>query len=106
MDELREAVLVLLAEKAPGPDDFIGRFYLSCWDIVSDDFFGDMIALAKHGGSSFGVLNKANTVLLLDAGAIVDLGDLRIQLVVGLFGLICPCNHVMELAITQKQQEH
>jgi hypothetical protein len=35
-----------------------------------------MIALAKHGGSSFGLLNKANIVLLLpkktDAGAIVD----------------------------------
>jgi hypothetical protein len=75
MDELREAVLALLAEKAPGLDDFIGRFYHSCWDIVSDDLYGEMIALAKHGGSSFGLLNKANIVLLpkkKDAEAIVD----------------------------------
>jgi hypothetical protein len=75
MEELKAAVFALPAEKAPGPDGFIGRFYRSCWETISEDLFDAMVALAEQGGSCFGLLNKANIVLLpkkAEAGSIVD----------------------------------
>lgn len=37
MEELRTTVNDLHSEKAPGPDGFIGGFYLTCWDRVKND---------------------------------------------------------------------
>lgn len=75
IEELKAAVFALPAEKTPGPDGLIGRFYRSCWEIISEDLFDAMVALAEQGGACFGLLNKANIDLLpkkAEAGSIAD----------------------------------
>jgi hypothetical protein len=75
LEELKKAVFALPAEKAPGSDGFIGRFYRSCWETICDDLFEAIVFLAEQGGSSFGLLNKACIVLLpkkADTRVIVD----------------------------------
>jgi hypothetical protein len=75
LEELKKAVFSLPAEKAPGPDGFIGRFYRSCWETICEDLFEAVVFLAEHGGSSFGLLNKACIVLQpkkADARVIAD----------------------------------
>ena len=63
------------AEKAPGLDGFIGRFYRSCWGSIHEDLYADIVALAEHGGAGSGLLNNANILLIpkkVEAGAVVD----------------------------------
>jgi mannosylglycoprotein endo-beta-mannosidase len=75
LEELKKAVFALPAEKAPGPDGFIGRFYRSCWETICEDLFEAVVFLAEQGGSSFGLLNKACIVLQpkkADARVIAD----------------------------------
>lgn len=37
IEELKAAVFDMHAEKAPGPDGFVGGFFKSCWSIISHD---------------------------------------------------------------------
>jgi hypothetical protein len=74
-DELRAAVFALPAEKAPGPDGFIGLFFRSCWEILEEDLYDAVTYMAEIVGSTAGLLNSASIVLLpkkLDAGTIAD----------------------------------
>ena len=40
--EVKDVVMELHSEKAPGPDGFIGKFFKCCWNIIKDDL---MLAL-------------------------------------------------------------
>ncbi|XP_026451781.1 uncharacterized protein LOC113352131 [Papaver somniferum] len=39
LEEVKEDVFDLGADSAPGPDGFIGSFYIQCWNIISKDLF-------------------------------------------------------------------
>ncbi|WVZ81056.1 hypothetical protein U9M48_028482 [Paspalum notatum var. saurae] len=36
-EKVWNAIKELLSDKAPGPDGFTGRFYISCWHIIKDE---------------------------------------------------------------------
>ena len=36
-EEIKETILSMPRDKAPGPDGFTGTFYRACWDIIKDD---------------------------------------------------------------------
>jgi hypothetical protein len=63
-NELRVAVFALPAEKAPGPDGFIGLFFRSCWEILEKDLYDAVTHMAEIGGSTARLLNSAYIVLL------------------------------------------
>lgn len=35
--EVKEAIFSLNSESAGGPDDFSGKFFQYCWDIIKED---------------------------------------------------------------------
>jgi hypothetical protein len=75
MEELHAAICALPAEKAPGPDDFIGHFFRTCWEIIDEDLFAAVMQLSEHGGASMKLLNAASIVLIpkkTDARSVVD----------------------------------
>jgi hypothetical protein len=37
-DEIKESIDLLRGDKAPGPDDFTGSFFKSCWATIKYDF--------------------------------------------------------------------
>lgn len=55
MDELKKALDCMEPDKAPGPDGFTARFYLSCWSIINKDLLRMVRksqACVKIGGST------------------------------------------------------
>jgi hypothetical protein len=54
----------LPAEKAPGPDGFIGRFYKKCWPIIYPDLLAALQAIHSLRTRRFELVNEANVVLL------------------------------------------
>ena len=37
--EIKKALFKMDPDKAPGPDGFTARFYMSCWDIIKNDLY-------------------------------------------------------------------
>lgn len=76
----QEVLLViqdLTAEKAPGSDGFIGRFFKSCWITVKDDVMSAMDFFFAQHDQHFKQLNTLHMVLLpkkLNPG---NIGDYR-----------------------------
>ncbi|WVZ52423.1 hypothetical protein U9M48_003478, partial [Paspalum notatum var. saurae] len=54
----------MLLDKAPGPDGFTGRFYLSCWQIIREDAMVVLAAIHKGHVAKFKLLNSAFFTLL------------------------------------------
>lgn len=52
------------AEKAPGPDGFIGIFYKKCWSIIKGDLFQAVMSFYNHQTTRLNLINEANIVLL------------------------------------------
>lgn len=52
------------AEKAPGPDGFIGAFFSACWGIIKVDLIEAFNQLHALRGAHWDLLNSANLVLL------------------------------------------
>jgi hypothetical protein len=48
--EVRDTILSLLSDKAPGPDAFTGRFYKTCWHIIKSDILAALLTL-HHGNA-------------------------------------------------------
>lgn len=46
--KLETMVKDMLAEKAPGPDSFIGIFYKKCWSIIKGDLFQAVMSFYNH----------------------------------------------------------
>ena len=75
MQELLQTIKALPAEKAPGPDGFIGIFYKKCWEIIRHDLYEALMGFYNHKTSKMQLFNEANIVLLPkkeDAAQIVD----------------------------------
>ena len=77
MEELRVAVFAMPPEKAPGPDGFIGLFFRTCWEVICDDLLAAITAMTEDGGGNFGLLNKANIVLLPKKMEVAAISDYR-----------------------------
>jgi hypothetical protein len=64
MQELLETVKALPAEKAPGPDGFIGIFYKKSWEIIKHDLYEALMGFYNQNTSKMQLFNEANIVLL------------------------------------------
>lgn len=63
-EELKEIVLSMPPEKAPGPDGFIGAFYKMAWEIIKDDLFAAVTFFFNLNTSHLHDLNSAFLCLL------------------------------------------
>lgn len=64
MQELSITTKAMPAEKAPGPDGFIGVFYKKCWEVTKFDLYESMMGFYNHKTSKMHLINEANIVLL------------------------------------------
>jgi hypothetical protein len=54
----------LPADRAPGPDGYIGQFYKSCWSVIKVDFMAALMTLQQGDARKLGLLNSAFITLL------------------------------------------
>jgi hypothetical protein len=59
MDELKAAIDDMHAEKAPGPDGFIGGFFKKCWSFIRQDVLAAMNQMHSLKGDNWWLLNSA-----------------------------------------------
>jgi len=76
-DELRSTVQTIAAEKAPGPDGFIGSFYKASWDIIKGDLLAAANFFYNNHDQHFNLLNNAHIVLLPKKENASSVGDYR-----------------------------
>ena len=77
MEELKKAIFDMPREKAPGPDGFIGLFFRSCWDTISEDLLAAITQLSERGDGGASLLNSANIVLIPKKPDAEVVGDFR-----------------------------
>jgi hypothetical protein len=63
-DEIRNAVMGMHSEKAPGPDGFIGLFYEDCFEVIREDLSKAINDFYLHKCKSLHLINEANIVLI------------------------------------------
>lgn len=64
LDELGKAIKEMAAEKAPGPDGFIGLFFKRCWHIINVDLLNALNHLSGLNATNWNLLNSAFIVLI------------------------------------------
>lgn len=64
LEEVRAAVLDTPADKAPGPDEFSGGFFRSCWEIIKIDLLAALNQLYHMDSTGLARINKSLIVLL------------------------------------------
>jgi hypothetical protein len=67
----------LQAEKAPGPDGYIGRFLKSCWGIIKGDVMRALDYFYNQHDQHFKHLNTAHMVLVPKKLEAETVGDYR-----------------------------
>ena len=75
--EIEAVIKEMPAEKAPGPDGFIGLFYKRCWSIIKHDLIEAIMSFYNHRTSKLGLINAANIVLLPKTSEASSLSDYR-----------------------------
>jgi hypothetical protein len=68
VDEIKNVVMGMHSEKAPGPDGFIGIFYKCCFELIKDDLFNAIHDFYHHRCKSLHLVNEANITLLQKKG--------------------------------------
>lgn len=63
-EEIKETIMDLKPESAPGPDGFIGIFLKTCWDIIKDDLILAVHYFQNLHEQHFNILNSAHIVLI------------------------------------------
>ena len=62
MDEIKQAIDTMPADKAPGPDGFSGGFFRACWDTIKADLYA---AFTQLFNLDCRALKKINTSLIV-----------------------------------------
>jgi hypothetical protein len=62
--EIKNVVMSLHSEKAPGLDGFIGLFYKCCWALVKEDLTAAINDFYNYRYKNLHLVNEANVVLL------------------------------------------
>lgn len=80
-EEVWEAIKASPAEKAPGPDEFSGVFYRSCWSIIKGDIMAVFSSFYNLTRGDFGKLNTALVILLpkKDGATTTRISDLLVS---------------------------
>lgn len=63
-DEIKKVVMSMPAEKAPGPDGFIGLFYKKWWPVIGADLIDTLQAFHSLRTRRLELINEANIVLI------------------------------------------
>lgn len=78
-EEIKNVIMHLPNEKAPGPDGFIGLFYKKCWPIIRDDLIAALQAFHSLRTQKLELVNEANVLLIPktnDSTSVTDSGRL------------------------------
>lgn len=75
--EIKRIVMQMPAEKAPGPDGFIGLFYKKCWPIIRTDLIQALQAFHSLKTRKIELINQANIVLLPKKAGAALLSEFR-----------------------------
>jgi hypothetical protein len=62
--EIKDVVMGLHSEKALGPDEFIGMFYKSCFELIKNDLSMAINDFFQHRSKSLHLVNEANIILI------------------------------------------
>jgi hypothetical protein len=63
-DEIKNVVMGMRSEKAPGPDGFIGIFYKSCFELIKDALSSAIHDFYHHRCKNLNLVNEANITFL------------------------------------------
>lgn len=72
-EEVGKAIKSLSFDKAPGPDGFTGRFYVTCWQIIRVDFMRTLEQFHRGDVRGLPAINKALVSLLPKMVVAVDI---------------------------------
>ena len=75
--ELKEVIQEIAADKAPGPDGFIGAFYKASWEDIKEDLLATVNFFYSSHNQHFNLLNSAHIVLLPKKEDALKVGDFR-----------------------------
>lgn len=76
-EEVWNVIKEIPADRAPGPDGFIGVFYHKAWPIIKHDIMAALLKLFVGDDRGFGKLNKAHMVLIPKKTDATEVGDYR-----------------------------
>lgn len=76
-DEIKRAIFAAPKEKAPGPDGFIGKFFISCWEIITFDLLAALNHFYNLNQQQLHLLNQALVVLIPKKGNPCKISDYR-----------------------------
>jgi hypothetical protein len=76
-EEIHAAILQIPAEKAPGPDVYIGGFYKNCWNVIKADLVGAIQQLFELRADAWELLNSANVTLIAKKDGAETVADYR-----------------------------
>jgi hypothetical protein len=65
------------ADRAPGPDGFMGEFYRRAWPTIKHDIMACLLKLAVGDGRGFARLNRALITLIPKKTEAVEVRDYR-----------------------------
>ena len=72
---MKAIVQDIVAEKASGPDGYIGAFYKSSWTEIKEDVLQAVNYFYSRHDQHFNLLNNAHIVLLPKKDDAVSVGD-------------------------------
>ena len=75
--EIDQVIKEMPADRAPGPDGFIGLFFQKSWSIVKVDVMAALHHLFLGNGHGFGRLNQALITLIPKKRGACQVGDFR-----------------------------
>lgn len=77
MEEVWAAIKTLLADKAPGPDGYTGKFYKISWPIIKEDVMEALNRVLQGDVSKLHLLNSAYVTLLPKKAEALEVKDFR-----------------------------
>jgi hypothetical protein len=76
-EEVWSTIKEMPADRAPGPDGFMGEFYRRAWPIIKHDIMACLLKLAVGDGRGFARLNRALITLIPKKTEAVEVRDYR-----------------------------